>query len=434
MGSSVGKLLMAAAPAIAGSVLLGPVGAGLVSAGVGGAIGGGIGGLATGGGVIGGLTGAASGYGIGSLGSSLAGAAQGSGLFGAGAQTAAGDTAFNSFLNGTGTAAASNAVAGGGLTGGLAAGFPSVYNLGSTLSNAGASLFSPSSAISGAGNILTEGGSPSGNAIDASTLGGGTFGNGSFAPSTALTAANNAGGPSSTLASFFGSGNTNGVSGGGAGGGGSSFGGLGLGSILSGASNLASGVMNSNAIDKATAQLQQAQNTNIANNAPFLASGTAADAKLGTLLGTSANTAAPGYGSLTTPFTGADLTSTPGYQFTLDQGNQALNRQLASSGMLDSGAALKAAQQFGQGLAGTTFNNAFNQDLQTKQNTYNQLAGQTNVGVAAANNGQAPNTMLGNAGASGTIAGNNNLTSTIANIVGKTVIGYDASGKPIYSS
>lgn len=54
------------------------------------------------------------------------------------------------------------------------------------------------------------------------------------------------------------------------------------------------------------------------------------------------------------------LANDPAYQFRLQQGNQALERSLAARGLGQSGAALKAAQEYGQGLAGQTYDNYFN--------------------------------------------------------------------------
>lgn len=48
----------------------------------------------------------------------------------------------------------------------------------------------------------------------------------------------------------------------------------------------------------------------------------------------------------------SSITSRPGYQFTFDQGNQALQRMLAAGGLLGSGNALVEAQKYGQGFAG----------------------------------------------------------------------------------
>jgi hypothetical protein len=54
----------------------------------------------------------------------------------------------------------------------------------------------------------------------------------------------------------------------------------------------------------------------------------------------------------------------PGYQFAFDQGLQALQRSQAATGISGGGAA-KAAEQYGQGLASTNYNNAYNQALQS---------------------------------------------------------------------
>ena len=79
-------------------------------------------------------------------------------------------------------------------------------------------------------------------------------------------------------------------------------------------------------------------------------------------------------------FQPGDLTQDPGYQFQLQQGEQALGRRMAAQGMNQSGAALKAAQEYGQGLAGTTYNDAYNRWLQQNQ----QLAGLSGQGYNAA--------------------------------------------------
>ena len=82
--------------------------------------------------------------------------------------------------------------------------------------------------------------------------------------------------------------------------------------------------------------------------------------------------------NLSEGFNPGDLTSDPGYQFRLNQGNEALNRSLAAQGMGQSGAALKAAQEYGQGMAATEYGNAYDRWLQQNQ----QLAG---VGGQGAN-------------------------------------------------
>lgn len=77
----------------------------------------------------------------------------------------------------------------------------------------------------------------------------------------------------------------------------------------------------------------------------------------------------------------SEFQADPGYQFRLSEGNQALDRSAAGRGMLLSGAQLKAASRYNQGMASQEFGNWFN-----------RLSGITDRGVNAA-------TMTGNFGA-----------------------------------
>lgn len=78
-------------------------------------------------------------------------------------------------------------------------------------------------------------------------------------------------------------------------------------------------------------------------------------------------------------FDPSGITQDPGYQFQFDQGNQALQRQLAAAGGTQSGAALKAAQQYGQNYANTAFNDYY-QRWANETGAQNQLlAGKGNV-------------------------------------------------------
>jgi len=98
---------------------------------------------------------------------------------------------------------------------------------------------------------------------------------------------------------------------------------------------------------------------------------------------------APG-GSLTRQFsapTAEEAAATPGFQFQLQQGNQALQRAAAAGGSLMSGGTLKAASQYGQGLASTYYQNAYNNALTSFQtnrnNTLGTLMAGLNVGQTA---------------------------------------------------
>lgn len=83
-------------------------------------------------------------------------------------------------------------------------------------------------------------------------------------------------------------------------------------------------------------------------------------------------------------FNPSDLENDPGYQFQLQQGMKALNNNAAARGMLQSGANLKAAIGYEQGLAGTAYQNAYNRALSTfntNQSGYQNLA---NLGLNTA--------------------------------------------------
>lgn len=69
----------------------------------------------------------------------------------------------------------------------------------------------------------------------------------------------------------------------------------------------------------------------------------------------------------------------PGYQFGLDQGNQALDRKIAAGGGRVSGAAIKAAQRFGTDYATTGYNAAY----QRRQDRINRLSALAGIGQSA---------------------------------------------------
>ena len=69
------------------------------------------------------------------------------------------------------------------------------------------------------------------------------------------------------------------------------------------------------------------------------------------------------------------LQNDPGYQFRLQQGNQALERSLAAQGMGQSGAALKAAQEYGQGLADQTYNDFYERQFGLAQQGFGAASG-----------------------------------------------------------
>lgn len=204
-------------------------------------------------------------------------------------------------------------------------------------------------------------------------------------------------------------------------------------------SSLIGGVMGSNAAkDAANAQADAANQQlayqkqvyaeTTARNAPWVASGGAANNKLSNLLGTGDNINAPGYGSMTGNFSMADYLNNqdPSYQFGMTQGQNALNAQNAATGGAESGAAMKAAQRYGQDYAGTKFNDAYNRWSNNRSNVYNMLSGQSTAGQNSANNtatagnnfATGASTAAGNLGAanaSGYMGSANAYTSAIGN-------------------
>tara|TARA_R110000824_G_scaffold355813_1_gene543029 strand:- start:2220 stop:2942 length:723 start_codon:yes stop_codon:yes gene_type:complete len=125
-------------------------------------------------------------------------------------------------------------------------------------------------------------------------------------------------------------------------------------------------------------------------------------------------------------FTGEDLANEPGYQFELQEGNQAIDRAAGARGGRYSGGTLKALQRYGQGLAQQNYGEAFNRDNVSKTRQYNMLGGSVDAGQGASSTvggflqNQGTNQArhlgtLGEVGASRTIAGNNALTRGYGN-------------------
>ena len=151
--------------------------------------------------------------------------------------------------------------------------------------------------------------------------------------------------------------------------------------------------------------------------APWVASGSAANAQLAGLLGLPGYSASGagglGTGALVKPFdpTMDQLKQTPGYQFTLQQGLQATQNQatalgqgggvLPGGGLAVSGPEGKGMAQFAEGLASTTYQQQFNNYWAQLNNIYNMLSGTSAQGANAAaltgQSGQAASTAAGNA-------------------------------------
>jgi len=73
------------------------------------------------------------------------------------------------------------------------------------------------------------------------------------------------------------------------------------------------------------------------------------------------------------------LQQDPGYQFRLQQGMKALQQQGAAGGQMFSGGQLKAAQQYGQGLASQEYDAAYNRALGQNQLAYGRALGENQI-------------------------------------------------------
>lgn len=106
---------------------------------------------------------------------------------------------------------------------------------------------------------------------------------------------------------------------------------------------------------------------------PYLEQGTYGINTLGALMRPNADTS-------------AILKNDPSYQFRLKQGQQALDRSSAARGMGYSGAQMKAAQDYGQGMASTEFGNYYNRLAGLAQGGQQAAGSMANAGSQYASN------------------------------------------------
>lgn len=128
-------------------------------------------------------------------------------------------------------------------------------------------------------------------------------------------------------------------------------------------------------------------------------------------------------------YSGQDIYDDPGYQFRINQGNNAIQGSAAAQGGLLSGATLKALQNYGQESASQEYQNAYNRFNADQTNQYNRLSNLVGIGQnAAAQTGNAGtqtaqaianNTMQGaNSQAAGTIAAGNSVANGFGSLLG----------------
>jgi hypothetical protein len=202
-----------------------------------------------------------------------------------------------------------------------------------------------------------------------------------------------------------------------------------------GVTTLASGLMGSDAAhDASDAQVQASQQANntqerifqqqAALQEPFRQAGITGQNRLMQLLGLSGDQNSADYGKYARDFGMSDFQADPGYDFRFKEGLKALNNSMAAKGLGISGANIKGAQQYGQGLASQEYQNAFNRYQVNRSNQINPLqalAGQaqssantlTNAAGQMGQNISENQLQAGNARASGYIGSSNALTNAL---------------------
>lgn len=172
--------------------------------------------------------------------------------------------------------------------------------------------------------------------------------------------------------------------------------GLGIAGIAGAGATIFGAQAGANAQQQAASQANQLQqqmfNTTQGNLNPFIQQGQSTNNILSYLLGTGgtgpggAAGGQNGAGSLTSTFqpTMQQLAATPGYQFSLNQGEKSTQNSYAAQGLGSSGAALKGAAGYAQGLAANTYQQQFQNYLGQNNQIYNMLSGQAGMGESAA--------------------------------------------------
>jgi len=119
---------------------------------------------------------------------------------------------------------------------------------------------------------------------------------------------------------------------------------------------------------------------------PFREAGLSGQNRLLELLGIGGTAGAPGYGRYATAeFTPEMFKTDPSYAFRMSEGMKALERSAAARGGLLSGATMKGIQRYGQDLASTEYQNAFNRYQAERTGTLNPYASLAGVAQSGAN-------------------------------------------------
>lgn len=201
---------------------------------------------------------------------------------------------------------------------------------------------------------------------------------------------------------------------------------LGAGVLGAGAS-LASGAIGAGAAKSAAKTQVQAQEDALAQQKqmfstvqgelqPFITAGTGAIGSVQNLLGLTGTGGTAG-----TPDTTAmnnALAATPGYQFALNQGEQAVQSNMAAQGLASSGAAIKGAESYAEGLASTTYQQQLNNYLSLMGSGQQAAEALGGMGLQSQAQSNALTVGAGQSAASGTVGAANSITGALSGVAG----------------
>jgi hypothetical protein len=186
---------------------------------------------------------------------------------------------------------------------------------------------------------------------------------------------------------------------------GGSSGGFGIGNLARIGGSLYGGAGDQDAIEESKNAMLRAQGKSASALQPYNQYGLGAAKQLS--------------GNLAAGFNPGDLTGDPGYQFRQQQGESAIGKRLAAMGMGESGAAVKAAADYNQGLAATEYGSAYDRWLQQNQ----QLAGMGSQGQAAASDLGGIYGNIGNVQAGATMSAQEAKNKRLAEILAQLGMG-----------
>lgn len=192
---------------------------------------------------------------------------------------------------------------------------------------------------------------------------------------------------------------------------------MGVGAIIGGVASLGSAIIGSKSASKAAkaqaasadkaAQVQwDIYNQNRTDMAPWREAGGQAIGQLSDML-------SPDY----------DHTTSPGYQFRMDEGLRAIEGSAAARGLLGSGGTLKDIVRFSQGTAADDFNQQFNRTASVASGGQQVGMGLAQMGQNAATNAGNAYMQAGNAKASGYAGQASAWGGALNNLAGMAMMG-----------